>query len=430
MKKLISSLLALCMLFSFLPVSADAASPLKITISEYDGSALVMGCDPSAAGDIVIPSEYNGRPVTFINKRAFEGCSGITGVTIPESVTDIGVYAFSNCTGLTTVRFLADMRRVPEGCFSQCTALRNLEFGVSVTMIQARAFAHCESLTELALPNNIESIGQEAFLSCTNLCSAVMPGVTAIYTEAFKYCPNLHSITIPETFSMIKTYAFAFTTITDVYYGGTAEQWAQVKTDYSNLPPFPDATIHYQTEMPVIGPVTVYFKDVPISEYYAEPVKWATNQGITRGYNETTFGPDDPCTRGQIVTFLYRSSREGIDYSLPNPFSDVSEDAYYNMAVRWAVKNRITEGTGNGKFSPDEPCTRAQVVTFLWRYLSGKTVTGSTGFADVPAGEYYTVPVLWAVQNHVTTGTDAQHFSPDEACTRAQIVTFLYRAIH
>ena len=168
------------------------------------------------------------------------------------------------------------------------------------------------------------------------------------------------------------------------------------------------------------------FNDISTSAYYYEAVKWAHEKGITGGIGDSLFGPDQPCTRAQIVTFLWRSAGS------PEPenassFSDVSTDSYYVKAVAWAVENGITTGTGNGRFSPDDACTRAQIVTFLFRALGRQTDT-RTEFSDVPADSYYANAVAWAVENNITNGIGNGLFGPGSNCTRAQIVTFLYRA--
>lgn len=168
------------------------------------------------------------------------------------------------------------------------------------------------------------------------------------------------------------------------------------------------------------------FSDVSTSAYYYEAVKWAQEKGITGGIGNGLFGPNQPCTRAQIVTFLWRAA------SSPEPkamssFADVSTDAYYAKAVAWAVENGITTGTGDGKFSPDATCTRAQSVTFLFRAI-GKLVDSKAEFSDVLTDSYYANAVAWAVENGVTNGIGDGLFGPNNSCTRAQIVTFLFRA--
>ena len=168
------------------------------------------------------------------------------------------------------------------------------------------------------------------------------------------------------------------------------------------------------------------FSDVSTSAYYYEAVKWAQEKGITGGIGNGLFGPNQPCTRAQIVTFLWRTAGSPEPKAMSS-FADVSMDAYYAKAVAWAVENGITTGTGDGKFSPDATCTRAQSVTFLFRAI-GKLVDSKAEFSDVLTDSYYANAVAWAVENGVTNGIGDGLFGPDNSCTRAQIVTFLFRA--
>ena len=169
------------------------------------------------------------------------------------------------------------------------------------------------------------------------------------------------------------------------------------------------------------------FDDVSADAYYNQAVQWAQEKGITDGISSNLFGPKQPCTRGQIVTFLWRAAGSPEPKSTAAGMTDVVPGSYYAKAVAWAVENGITTGTAEGTFSPDATCTRAQAVTFLARAQNAKA-TGKTAFSDVPADSYFADAVAWAQANGVTTGTTATTFSPDDDCTRAQIVTFLYRA--
>ena len=169
------------------------------------------------------------------------------------------------------------------------------------------------------------------------------------------------------------------------------------------------------------------FSDVPTSAYYYEAVKWAQEKGITGGIGNGLFGPNQPCTRAQIVTFLWRAAGSSEPKSMSS-FSDVSADSYYAKAVAWAVENGITTGTGDGKFSPDATCTREQAVAFLYRASGSPAVSGGSAFSDVAANAYYADAVAWAEKNGVTGGIGGGLFGSGNTCTRAQIVTFLYRA--
>lgn len=170
------------------------------------------------------------------------------------------------------------------------------------------------------------------------------------------------------------------------------------------------------------------FTDVQNGTYYYDAVAWAVKQGITSGTSATTFAPDASCTRAQVVTFLWRANGSPAA-SASSRFSDVDSGTYYASAVAWAVSQGITSGTGADMFSPDEICTRAQIVTFLWRINGSPAASVSSRFSDVDNGAYYAAAVAWAVQNGVTVGTGTNTFAPDTTCTRAQVVTFLFRAL-
>ena len=179
----------------------------------------------------------------------------------------------------------------------------------------------------------------------------------------------------------------------------------------------------------VFNPVNGRFVDVPSGSYFEEAVNWAVANGITTGTSATTFDPDGICTRAQAVTFLWRAAGSPAPANSATPFTDVAADSYYAQAVAWAVENGITKGTSDTTFSPDAHCSRAQIVTFLWRAQKSPVVTAANPFADVSVDAYYVNAIQWAVSEGVTTGTSAVTFSPDADCTRAQIVTFIWRAL-
>ncbi len=178
--------------------------------------------------------------------------------------------------------------------------------------------------------------------------------------------------------------------------------------------------------LPLSAAAAGSFRDVPVGQYYTGAVDWAVENGITSGTSATTFSPNSKCTRGQIVTFLWRAAGTPAS-SYPMQFADVPAKEYYADAVKWAVEAEVTSGTGKTTFSPDLGCTRAQAVTFLYRAAGEPAFSKANTFTDVPAGTYYSNAVSWAVENGITTGTSTTTFSPNSVCTRAQIVTFLYR---
>ena len=168
------------------------------------------------------------------------------------------------------------------------------------------------------------------------------------------------------------------------------------------------------------------FVDVKASDYFYDAVLWAAEKGVTSGTDALHFSPNAPCTRAQIVTFLWRAAGSPAPKNMSS-FADVPADAFYAKAVAWAVENGITGGTGDGKFSPDATCTRAQAVTFLYRASGAPAVSGNAAFSDVATNAYYAAAVKWAEKNGITGGIGGGLFGSDNNCTRAQIVTFLYR---
>lgn len=169
------------------------------------------------------------------------------------------------------------------------------------------------------------------------------------------------------------------------------------------------------------------FTDVRSGDYFYAPVQWAMEKNITSGTSATTFSPNQACTRAQAVMFLWKAAGQPEPTRTSNPFRDVKSSDYYYKAVLWAVENNITSGTSDTTFSPNQSCTRGQIMTFLYKAAGSPSVSGSNPFRDVAYGDYFYRPVLWAVRNDITSGTSATAFSPSASCTRGQIVTFLYK---
>ena len=186
----------------------------------------------------------------------------------------------------------------------------------------------------------------------------------------------------------------------------------------------PDGKVSVEAEF--VKTAATSFADVPANAYFADAVKWAVDKDVTNGLTDTMFGPYESCTRTQIVTFLWRAAGSP-EPRTASSFTDVPASAYYAKAVAWAIENGITNGMTETTFAPNATCTRGQSVTFLYRALKG-TASGSTNFTDVKSDAFYTDAINWAVANNVTNGTSNTTFSPNADCTRAEIVTFLYRA--
>lgn len=256
------------------------------------------------------------------------------------------------------------------------------------------------------------------------------PAYTKI-TSAGKTLADANLTTVGGTFSVPGSVAWELPDTTMVV-ANRAYTWIFTPDDTTNYESISGEIVLYNfVDTPyfpaIIGDSSKFnFHDVNRFDYFYDAVKWAVDHDITSGTGRFTFSPNAACTRAQTVTFLWRATGSPRPVSTVNPFTDVHYGDYFYQAVLWAVENGITMGTSATTFSPDATVTRAQVVTFLWR-ANGQPAAWNSGFTDVRADAYYAKAVAWAVQNGITTGTGFGVFSPDAACTRAQIVTFLYR---
>ena len=213
----------------------------------------------------------------------------------------------------------------------------------------------------------------------------------------------------------------------EAYDALTAEQKELVE-NYEELLAAEEAYAALMAEAAEEKPIEVHFTDVAEDSYYYDAVQWAVANGITAGVAEDTFGPEWTCSRGQLATFLWRMAGSPAPETKTVPYIDVAEDSYYYDAILWAMENDIAKGTNGISFSPEMTVTRAQAVTFLWRAMGSPAPSGKESFGDVPETAYYHDAVLWATENGITSGTGEGMFSPDASCQRGQIVTFLYRA--
>ena len=344
--------------------------------------------------------------LTHIGNFAFESCDALMSIVIPGSVDSIGMNAFYACSGLESVTFPEGLRVIEDQAFISCSSLTAVTLPESLEMVGLDAFRHCFALRQMAIRNP----------DCA-ICAAQECGARGIEYEV-------------ET---EKTLGLPQQTVVYVLHDAekeNAEMFA--KTLYTIWGPLVFGFRYAENYAKTYG-YTYYalgtFEDVRPGKWYEIPVAWAYGMGITSGTGEGTFSPNDTCTREQIVTFLYAAAGRP-DYSLTeNPFTDVKAGKWYYDAVMWAYENGITSGVGDGLFGVGLGCTRAQVVSFLWNALgSPEPASLDCPFEDVAPGKYYYKPVLWAVENGITSGTGPSTFSPKDTCTRAQIVTFLYKA--
>ena len=429
-KRTLSLILALLMVCSLLPVSAAADAPKSGTC----GDNLTWTLDDAGVLTISGTGDMYNYPDSNVPWKAYVG--SITSVVVESGVTSIGERAFQACTAIKTISLPGSVTSIGKCAFLACMKLESVNIPSGVKVISDFTFSQCQSLKSIKLPEGITSIGNQALQGCDELTSIILPStVTSIGVQAFMLCRNLKSICIPAGVTKTGYGLFAESNnLTDVYFGGTEAQWkANPEHDALGLPE--TATVHFGSYYP--------FTDVdPAGRHapFAEAIQWAVNEGVTTGYGNGIFPPNADCSRAQVVTFLWRAAGSPAHKSEDNPFVDVfakqdnGNDNPFYTAILWAVENGITNGVDATHFAPSKTCTRAQVVTFLWR-AEGQPEPASAvnPFADVSAKQdngndnpFYTA-ILWAVENGITNGTDSTHFSPDSVCTRAQIVTFIYR---
>ena len=428
--------------------------------------------------------------VTRIGAGAFYECSSITKLTIPDSVTSIEDYAFYFCNGLrsprlpknlehlgysvfyetaysnfetnwtgeilyldgwvvdadesiTSAQIRSGTKGIADGTFFGYEDLKKVTFPDDLKYIGMQSFVYTD-LRSVTIPDNVTSIGEGAFYECSHLASVKLPaGITAIEPWTFSYNEKLKSIEIPANVTHIGEAAFYATGLTSITVANrecTIEE-GEEKPAYMLGDP-QKTTVYGYAGSPAQAYASKYgyrftalsekvpFIDVPSAAFYEDPVAWAVENEITKGVDESHFGPNQGCTRGQVVTFLWRAAGcPAPVVTTASTFTDIKPGAFYELAVAWAVEQGITNGMSPGKFAPDATCTRGQIVTFLWRFKgSPEPQNTDVPFTDLKPGGFYNKAVAWAVENKITNGMSPDKFAPDATCTRGQVVTFLQRA--
>ena len=468
----------------------------------YIGLSAFSGC--SSLTDIRIPDS-----VTNINMFAFYYCSSLTSIEIPYGITAINDYTFSGCSSLTSIHIPYSVTYIGSHAFYGCSGLTSMEIHYSVTHIGDSAFHECSNLTGIhvnvrnpnyscdsngvlfdkaktvliqapgaitgnyTVPDSVKSIGYAAFYSCTGLTGIRIPGnVTSIEDFAFFRCYGLANIYFEGDAPQIGHQIFKPITATAYYPSGNPTWTEDVMQDYDgNITWLPSTQhVHEYTVVAVINPTcttpgyTIYtcpcgdrfvgdhtpalghecvdnickrcgmvfntpFLDVPAGTFYEEPVLWAVENGITSGITADSFNPDGSCLRAQVVTFLWRAANQPEPGITGCSFTDVKASDFFYKPVLWAVEQKITSGVSATQFGSFSNCNRAAVVTFLWRAAgSPEPISTNNPFTDVKSTDFFYKPVLWAVENNITAGMTATTFGPTAECNRAQVVTFLYRA--
>ena len=394
-------------------------------------SLLFQGC--TSLKSIDLPESLR-----IIGRQAFS-LSGLTAIEIPDGVTVIGENAFYECMDLEYVKLPASLEETGWRCFQDCDKLSTIVMpeGIDPDFTQC-CFLSCDSLTDIDF-HTAPTIGYAMYQNCDGLTNLVIPDcVTSIGMQAFAFCDNLIYATVPASVTTFDAKVFyECPKLGAIAFRGDApafHEFAFEDTTVTCYYPADNATWTEEVRQSYNGEVTwipyevLPFTDVPVNTFYYAPVDWAVDNGITNGATATAFDPNGQCQRGQIVTFLWRAAGCPV-VEAENPFTDVKETDFYYDAVLWAVDQGITNGTTATTFSPFKVCTRAEVVTFLWRVNGSlKVETTEQFFADVNSGDFFYHAAQWAYAAGIANGIDSTHFAPYSVCNRAQVVTFLYRA--
>ena len=365
--------------------------------------------------------------VQSIKAFAFYNCTSLKSIVIPSSVTSISESTFRGCTSLTSVQLSPGLIEIQLCAFDGCSNLVSINLPDTLKTIGNSSFRNCTKLQSIALPDGLMTIGECAFQNTAIERIKIPKTVTHIGDGAFTKCNSLEKIALLNSNTEIKSDAHKNTLgavgVTTVYGYSNSTAYDYAMGNGYAFECITSSNLWEDTQA-YVNP----FADIKESDYFYEPVCWAVREQITAGTTDMTFSPNASCTRGQVVTFLWRAMGEPSVSNGRTFFNDVKSGDYYYKAVLWAAGNGITDGTSDTTFSPDIPCTRGQVVTFLWR-TAGKSSVSSGGFSfsDVKSEEYYYTAVQWAVKNGITDGTSSRTSSPDALCTRAQVVTFLNR---
>ena len=407
-------------------------------------------------------SEISMPLMTSIPNNCFYGCASLQKVDAPM-VTRIGNFAFQECYALQMIDF-PYVTHIGNCAFYLCTNLTEA-YIPAVKTIDQNGFNSCRSLSLLSISTDLEAVNARAFEGCSALKSMyvkqtkpkweplTIAALNNDYVRSAKIIygtPPFSVDPLPDYITVGKGFNAQLSVIT---HGGSGTYQWQVCTpgseNWTNISGATAAAVSYgpmalnqdgtklrcqvtsrhgETVVSEVVEVKVSpFADTDAGAYYYQPILWALEKGITTGTSDTTFAPYAPCTRGQVVTFLWRAAGSPEPASAENPFSDVNEGPFYK-AILWAVEQGITTGYDDGTFRPAASCTRGQIATFLWRANGSPELASSENpFSDVKDGPFYQA-ILWAVEQGITTGYTDGTFRPDESCTRAHIVTFLYRS--
>ena len=437
----IALLLCLCICLTISTVSAESAAPPEdyrsgtvidsgscgadVTWTLYDNCTLVF----SGTGKI---KDYDEDHVgNWVNNKKY-----VVHVVFEEGITEIGDYLLNNFIhklnrNIRTITIPSTVTKIGEDAF---TWLENLE---AVYISDLACWCAIDFANTWSNPMDNQAALYLNGVLVENL--EIPENVTVLSDSAFKGCTSLRSVFVHEDVTQIGSYVFnTCENLETIYFTGAAPGFGDAVFTLSDpVAWYPaDDSSWAESITPELGEEVTWipyepmlFTDVSFGAFYYDSVMWAMKNNITNGISATEFGPNTVCNRAQVVTFLWRAAGCPEPAVTENPFVDVEPGSFYEKAVLWAVEQGITTGTDESHFSPNMACNRATVVTFLYRAFEEPAVEGAENpFTDVPAESWYTAPVLWAVEKGITNGMGEGIFGSETACNRAQIVTFLYRA--
>ncbi len=423
-------------------VEADGTlTPASVTVSE--NSAACFAVAPTYEAGVITYQLADGLDAAHVSETqtvtvtlGFGGNYNTVSYQLTISITDRQPQAELTYTGATVMTYgetltLRSAGGSGSGAVSYTVREDTGKAEITGNQLKAtQAGTVYVTVHKAADADYTEASSNEVAITIRKAVPTGTPAYTKI-TSAGKTLADANLTTVGGTFSVPGSVAWELPDTTTVV-ANRAYTWIFTPDDTTNYESISGEIVLYNfVDTPyfpaIIGDSSKFnFHDVSRFDYFYDAVKWAVDHDITSGTGRFTFSPNAACTRAQTVTFLWRAAGSPRPASTVNPFTDVHYGDYFYQAVLWAVENGITMGTSATTFSPDATVTRAQVVTFLWR-ANGQPAAWNSGFTDVSADAYYAKAVAWAVQNGITTGTGFGVFSADAACTRAQIVTFLYR---
>ena len=423
-------------------VEADGTLiPASVTVSE--NSAACFAVAPTYEAGVITYQLVDGLDAAHVSETqtvtvtlGFGGNYNTVSYQLTISITDRQPQAELTYTGATVVTYGETLTLRSAGGSGSGTVSYTVREDTGKAEISGDQLKATQAGTvyvtvhKAADADYTEASSSEVAITIRKAVPTGTPAYTKI-TSAGKTLADAKLTTVGGTFSVPGSVAWELPDTTTVV-ANRAYTWIFTPDDTTNYESISGEIVVYSfVNTPyfpaIIGENSKFnFHDVTRFDYFYDAVKWAVDHDITSGTGRFTFSPNAACTRAQTVTFLWRAAGSPRPVSTVNPFTDVHYGDYFYQAVLWAVENGITMGTSATTFSSDATVTRAQVVTFLWR-ANGQPAAWNSGFTDVSADAYYAKAVAWAVQNGITTGTGFGVFSPDAACTRAQIVTFLYR---